>query len=376
MNIPNYFLADLPPEATLSGQMIADACLTLKRNRAQYLAQRATQSLIKTLVDAGQSWLDPEFHFRKLALAADPRITGFPPATLATGLDALFKQFTRENFEALIIQEFAHLKRLDELSATNAESQAQRAAMVHGPELVAHIGAGNLPVPQLMNMTLGLLARASQFVKCASGGAFIPRLYAHSLYELEPKLGACIEVAEWPGGTVALEEPLFRESDLVTATGADETLGEIRRRLPLRTRFLGYGHRVSFGYVTHEVLTRLNTPRVITRAVTDLTAWNQHGCLSPHVFYVEHGGHVSVEQFAEALAAELDQREGTHPRGHVELHTATAITKRRGLYEVRAAHSSETRVWSSKDSTAWTVVYESDPRFQVSCLNRFVYVKG
>ena len=33
-------------------------------------------------------------------------------------------------------------------------------------------------------------------------------------------------------------------------------------------------------------------------------------------------------------------------------------------------------LWQSRNSTAWTVVYEADPRFQVSCLNRFIYVKG
>jgi len=49
---------------------------------------------------------------------------------------------------------------------------------------------------------------------------------------------------------------------------------------------------------------------------------------------------------------------------------------RRGIYEVRAAHSPETLLWRSKDSTAWTVVYEADPRFQLSCLNRFIYVKA
>ena len=36
MNLPNYFLADLPPEAHLSAQMITDACQTLKRNREQF----------------------------------------------------------------------------------------------------------------------------------------------------------------------------------------------------------------------------------------------------------------------------------------------------------------------------------------------------
>jgi acyl-CoA reductase LuxC len=55
--------------------------------------------------------------------------------------------------------------------------------------------------------------------------------------------------------------------------------------------------------------------------------------------------------------------------------TAAAISARRSIYEVRAAHSPDTRHWSSKGSTAWTVLYESDPRFQLSCLHRFIYVK-
>ena len=32
-------------------------------------------------------------------------------------------------------------------------------------------------------------------------------------------------------------------------------------------------------------------------------------------------------------------------------------------------------LFRSEDSTAWTVVYEEDPRFKVSCLHRFIYVK-
>jgi hypothetical protein len=54
-----------------------------------------------------------------------------------------------------------------------------------------------------------------------------------------------------------------------------------------------------------------------------------------------------------------------------------AIASRRAIYEIRTAHSPETtRHWCSKNSTAWTVVFESDPRFQISCLNRFIYVKS
>jgi hypothetical protein len=55
--------------------------------------------------------------------------------------------------------------------------------------------------------------------------------------------------------------------------------------------------------------------------------------------------------------------------------SAAVISSRRAIYELRAAHAPDTRQWGSSGSTAWTVVYESNPRFQTSCLNRFIYVK-
>lgn len=250
-----------------------------------------------------------------------------------------------------------------------------RAAMALGPELLVHVAAGNIPSPTLLSMVLGLLVRSAQFVKCATGTSLIPRLFAHSLYEVEPKLGACLELAEWRGGNAPLEEALFAEANCVTATGSDETLAAIRSRLPKRTRFLGYGHRVSFAFVSSQVLTGFHLSRVVQRAAQDVTAWNQLGCLSPHVIYVEQGGETNGEKFAELLAAELAGREQIEPRGTVSAETAAGIASRRGIYEVRAAHSPDTRQWCSEGTTAWTVVFEADPRFQLSCLNRFIYVK-
>jgi Acyl-CoA reductase (LuxC) len=221
----------------------------------------------------------------------------------------------------------------------------------------------------------GLLVRSAQFVKCARGASFLPRLFAHSLYEADPKLGACLELATWRGGATHLEEALFAEANCVTATGSDETLIAIRQRLPARVRFLGHGHRLSFAFVSAPVLTSFNLARIVSRAAADVTAWNQLGCLSPHIIYVESGGETNGERFAGLLAAELEQRERVEPRGPVPPEVAAGIAARRGIYEVRAAHSPGTQQWSSAESTAWTVVFEADPRFQMSCLNRFIYVK-
>jgi hypothetical protein len=376
MNLPNYFLADLPPEATLTAPMIEEACQTLKRNRQIYLAPRSTRSLIELLDHLAKNWLEPEYPFRKAALEEGPAATGFSRPTLAAGLDSFFRQVTRDNLNALIEQDLGDPQRLDQMTAAQVEAKSGRASMAIAPEFLAHIAAGNIPNPTLHSVMLGLLTRSAQFVKCGAGASLLPRLFAHSVYEADTKLGACLEIAAWRGGNATLENALFAHADCVTATGSDETLGAIRGRLPAAARFLGYGHRVSFGFVTSRVLSGMNGRKVAARAAADVAAWNQLGCLSPHVIYVESGGALTPEQFAELLAEELALREQSEPRGELPVEAAAAIASRRSFYEIRAAHSPDTRHWCSPDSTAWTVVFEADPRFQVSCLNRFVYVKS
>lgn len=376
MNLPNYFFADLSPEATLNKQMLWEACQTLKRNREQYLANRPARSLIKILHDIGQNWLDGEYPIRKFALDKGPEFTGFSGAILARGLSAFFEQLTGDNIEALITHDLGHPQRLDAMVATATEQKRDHAAVAVGPEFIAHIAAGNIPNPIFMSIVLGLLTRSAQFVKCASGTSFLPRMFAHSIYDADPKLGACLEIAEWKGGNVELEQALFNEADCVTATGCDETLAVLRPRVPVTARLLAYGRRVSFGYITAEALSGFSVKKVIAHAANDVVAWDQLGCLSPHVLYVEHGDGLSAEQFAEKLAEELAQREKVEPRGRLSIEEAANIAAKRSFYKVRAASSPDTRLWSSEDSTAWTVVYEADRRFQLSSLNRFIYVKS
>ena len=376
MTLPNYFLADLPPEAELTPAMLTDACLALKRNRNQYLAVRDTPSLLRTLVRTGEDWLCDDYPYRKLALAEGPAHTGFSAHTIATGLDNFFKQLTGENLEALLAQELGTTQRLDIFCASTSDNRTRRLALASGPELLGHITAGCVPNAAFMAIVLGLLTRSAQFIKCSHGGAFLPRLFLHSIYGSEPKLASCIEIAQWRGGSAALEEAIFAQCDGVTATGTDEAVEAVRRALPPRVRFAGYGHQVSFGYVTREAVSGWRAKKIVAAAATDVIAWDQLGCLSPHVFYVEDEATGIALQFATQLAEELARREAAEPRGKISTETAAHIAARRAIYEIRAAHAPEqTRHWCSADSTAWTVVYESEPRFALSCLNRFIYVK-
>lgn len=376
MELPNYFLADLPPEASITPSILAEACHALKRNREIYLTDRTSEQLISVFEQLGRDWLDPVYRFRKMALEKGPEATGLSVDTLSTGLDAFFRELTRGRLEDLICQELGSLDRLDTFGTPDSDGRTRRMAKARGPELIGQISAGVIPNSTLLTIILGLLVRSAQVVKCASGLKFLPRLFAHSLYEAAPKLGACLEVVEWPGGEESLETVLFQEADCVVCSGSDETLTAVRQRLPGNVRFLGYGHRVSFGFVSVEALSSSRLAAIAEKAAEDVAAWNQLGCLSPHVFYVEHGGRISAEQFAEALAGELQRLEKTQPRGSVSSDQAATIATLRSFYELRAANSLETKLWFSRESTAWTVIYEVNSLFQASCLNRFIYVKG
>ncbi|MCL4179510.1 MAG: hypothetical protein KJ072_17415 [Verrucomicrobia bacterium] len=371
----NYFLADLPPGTSFSPTMIAEACQALKHNRAQYLASKSTLNLIETLADVAADWCDPHNPIRQLALKDGPAATGFSAPVLARGLDQFFGQLTADRLRQLVFQDLGHLDRLDRFVATEPEHQTRRLALATSPELLVHITAGNLPVPALMSIVLGLLVRSAQFVKCATGTSWLPRMLAHSIHARESKLAACLEIAEWPGGNTPLETVLFEQADCVTATGRDETLTALRLRLPPQTRFVGYGHRVSFGYVSREMLSQSEARQLTRAAARDVSAWDQSGCLSPHLYYVETGGTIAPRDFAEQLATALAELEAVEPRGQLPPAEAAEISTRRAVYELRAAQSLETQLWQSPQSTAWTVIYEEDPRFQTSCLNRFVYVK-
>ena len=392
MDLPNLYFADLGPDLALSPTTVRDACFAIRRNRDNWLVRQRTRALVELLAFAGDQWLDPLNTFRVRALSEGATELGVGPGTMARGLDGFLRTLTAENLEALIIQDLGEAKRLDLFVGTMPELRSGRLSLARGPDLVAHICASNLPNPTLMSLVLGVLTKSAQFFKLSTQGNLVPRLFAHSLAQLEPKLGACLEFAQWPRGSAQLDDALFAEADCVTATGSDEMLTTLRNQVPPKVRFLGYGHRVSFAFIASEMLTIYGLKRLAQDAATDIAAWNQLGCLSPQVYYVQENGVVSPEGFAVALAEQLAKIESTEPRGPISDHSSAAIYSARTVYEMRRANAfgladrpdgesvffesaSTVQVWQSVDSTAWTVVLDTDPAFKATSGNRFIYVK-
>jgi len=106
MNLPNYFLADLPPEAVLSPRHD-------RRGVPDVEAQPRALPGVAFDREPGENpepaggWLAATGESVSPARAeAWAGATGFSRETLARGLDGFFGQFTRDNFHALLVQEF------------------------------------------------------------------------------------------------------------------------------------------------------------------------------------------------------------------------------------------------------------------------------
>jgi len=340
----------------------------IARARDAYLAEAPVAHIITAVDRAVSHWLDPYSRWRRLAERVLPAITGYSPPMIRKGLPGYLATFRRENLWRLLEAELGDPHYLDAFRPRGRLGGRSRA---YGPRLTTHVFAGNVPGLPAQSLVCALLAKAACLGKAASEEPLFPALFAASLAEVDPRLGACLAITWWPGGTEALEAVAFGRADAVIAYGTEAAIGSIRARLPEGTRFIPYGHKLSFGVIGREALAAACVAETAARAAYDAAKYDQQGCLSPHLFYVERGGETSPRAFAAALAQAMATAEARMPRGRLTLEEAAAIRETRAAAEFRES----VEVHASPEGTAWTVIYDEDPTFVASCLNRTVRVK-
>ena len=151
-----------------------------------------------------------------------------------------------------------------------------------------------------------------------------------------------------PNGKAAqeiLDSAVFAEADCVSVTGTDETLAAVRSKLPIKTRFLGYGTR-AVAFVTREALAAHPKQLAkLARATTSLRGINKDACLRMSSTS-NPAAKATPELFAQRLSEELEALEDHQPRAQLKPAEAAGIATRRSFYEVRAAHSPETQMWA------------------------------
>lgn len=108
--------------------------------------------------------------------------------------------------------------------------------------------------------------------------------------------------------------PDFRQYTAVIAFGRDETIQQLQALPEICDRLISFGTKVSVVYVAKQSLTEISLQNLIYRAAWDAVLYETQGCLSPQCFYIEEGGSISPQRFAEKLTMVMDELDSCLPR--------------------------------------------------------------
>lgn len=216
------------------------------------------------------------------------------------------------------------------------------------PELVVGYGAGNVPGTALLISILGLattlagVGPPALVVRNSRREPIFTPLVLKGLEAMDPDLVSTLAVLVWDYEEPLVQETLLSEADLLIAAASDETIAQIevqienaKRRQAASSsghargrpiRFHAHGHKVSFSAIGKEVLAHGLNDRTTGHSLLDMVSllaaldsifWDQYGCLSSRIHFVENGGegHYGPLEYASRLGKQLRMLGDFIPRG-------------------------------------------------------------
>lgn len=295
-----------------------------------------------------------------------PIASGFDPEMTRLGINAGLKTFRRPQLLRFLAEDFPDPGVLDGFRP-RAKGGWTRAC---GPHLLAHVWAGNVPGLPVWSLVSGLLVKAGNIGKVSSDEPLFASWFARVLAEVEPRLADALAVVWWPGGDTALEQVLCRQADVLKVYGGDAAIAAWQRQLPAGKRLLPHGYKLSAGLVSATALDTRQAQLTARQAALDVLHWDQQGCYSPQLFYVERNARVSPHAFACHLAGELAALQHTFPRRALSLEEAAAVAGWRQALELDQLRGESVELLGPTDAP-WCVAYRDTPQApQPGALNR------
>ncbi len=337
---------------------------------SEILKSFSVTELVNIVDQAIERLLDRDSPYRQKAEKLLPIVTGYDEEIIRLGLTSYLKTFRKKELQRFLAEDFGNPLLLDEFQP-RIKGGFSKAV---GPDVLTHIWSGNVPALPLWSLISGLLVKSGNIGKVPSAEPLFSGWFVHLLVEIEPRLANCFAVIWWKGGDEERERFLFEQSDVVVGYGGNRSLQSLQSRMPITTRFLPFGHKISFGAVSQSSLDARKAWQAVHQAALDVIRYDQQGCYSPHIFYVQQGGNVSPREFARFLANELENFQTRYPRRELSMEESASMAAWRQKEELAIFSHPDSEVLSNP-SNDWTVVYEENNlHFAPSSLNRVVKV--
>lgn len=265
------------------------------RGAGEVLRGLPVQRVAEALGRVAQAWRDEGMPERREALEWLPRLLPFTRPVCARALDEIFAPITPEGLLALLGDLFGDPFVLDRF-VPRGKGRHVRA---FGAEIAFLILPGNIVGVGIWDIFFCLLCKTPVLVKPSLKEPLLPNLLARSLSRIAPELSGAIAVLPWSGAEAMLTGTALNLCEVVIVYGTDETIAAVKAKAPPKVRVIGRGDRRSFVLVASECADEM----IAFRLAHDLARFDQRGCLSPQVCFVEGE---KAKTFARWIAEALE----------------------------------------------------------------------
>jgi hypothetical protein len=330
----------------------------LRANREQAPRGQAFWERLQAALDPASRLLsNPAEPLHRLALSTLPGYTGYSEAMIRLTLGAL-DLWTLDQFAAALelapaLEAMAGWQPMPGLpgrlrfygdsrwQSLQRRLPGRRKQPLFGvaqvPELVVGYGAGNVPGSALLISFLALATALAgtpppvTIVRNSRREPIFAPLVLRALEQIDPDLVSSVALLVWDHADATVEANLLPQAELAIAAAGDDAIAQIhsalRRAAGPSARFHAHGHKVSFSAIGREVLARglqagPDGPPLLDvvclLAALDSAFWDQHGCLSSRMHFVQDGGegYERPVDYARRLADQLGLLAAYLPRGN------------------------------------------------------------
>ncbi len=367
----SYVFGHQGPGVALTAAEIP-ALLGEARGRVEAARGVKFEEVLEILERVADIWADPEHPLYREALGGLPGRIGFSAAMVAEGLAVVSSLCRRETCLARVRGELGDPALLDGWVERPALGHALR-AWPRAP--VLHISAGNVFVGAVDSLLAGILTKNVNILKLSRVDPVFPALFLESIRQVDSRglVWPNQALVTWKGGDASVETPLLTAGLTVVFWGGEEALVALRRQADPGTRFIENGPRYSFALVDVEQL-RAGMPDDVLRGLAlDLCRWDQQACSSPHLVYLLGGERRDGVALMDALRPHLAELAGTLPVGPLDFDERVEIRRVRDLALMGQVEARS--VLTAPDEQSWSLIYEDDAAFKISCLNRTLFIK-
>lgn len=305
-----------------------------------------------------QNWMNPENHWRRLAIEVGSRVTGYAQEIIDSDVNYLGHTLDRSKQYDFIETDIGDVGMLDEW-------RPSKAVMVRcWPQgVISHIMVGNVPLASLFTIYRSLVTKNITIAKLPSRDVISALCFANCICETEADhpVARALSTVYWePGSDV--ENEILQRSNVITVWGRGSTVDAIKRRVPVNTDFIEFGPKRSLAIVRDDVA---DVEHTALGLAYDIAFYDQEACFSAQEVFAQ----AHATELAEALAGWLGRFSSKLPRRRLSLDQDAHIH--------RARMEAQAEGWTvlGPADTGWTVVVTDGPvRLPEHPLARFAYV--